>query len=145
MSDPVHELAHDHGEINGRVLALGKQLAQAVPGDLNTPLTELRDLLFLHFAREEEGLFPFVADAVPDLAGIVRQMEIAHDTICGTLARMVHLAATQGTVPTIAALFERFQVLYSEHSTTEASLLSSLDKRLDRSQRDQLASLVSGL
>jgi iron-sulfur cluster repair protein YtfE (RIC family) len=146
MTDPIQVLAHDHADINQRVLALARQLEQsAPPSELVEPLDALRDLLFLHFAREEEGLFPFVAEVAPDLGPRVQQMEIAHDTICGALARMCHLASSDGALATIVSLFERFQVLYADHASAEALLLSSLDQRIDPSQREHLASLVEGL
>src|ERR1041385_9413660 len=87
MTDPIQELVHDHADINRRVLALGAAIrsldrndgngmALALAGRLN----ELRDLVFLHFAREEEGLFPFVAEAVPEegrRASCRRRAEVA--------------------------------------------------------------------
>ncbi|HEU4730248.1 MAG TPA: hemerythrin domain-containing protein, partial [Kofleriaceae bacterium] len=94
MTDPVEELVHDHADINRRVLALGTAIraldrnrGNGMALALVNRLSELRELLFLHFAREEEGLFPFVAEAVPELAEQVQAMAVAHDAICGGLAR----------------------------------------------------------
>src|SRR5882724_11397814 len=112
MTDPVQDLAHDHADINRRVLALGATIRTLRRDDsdgmaraLVTRLDELREQLFLHFAREEEGLFPFVAETVPDLAEQVLAMALAHDAICGGLARMCHLAAANAEIATIAAVF----------------------------------------
>lgn len=63
MTDTLDDLAHDHADLNRRVLELGAQLralqrAGAGPAGLEATLSELRERLFLHFAREEEGLFP---------------------------------------------------------------------------------------
>lgn len=146
MSDPIDELVHDHGELNRCVIALGVQLRrQAAVEELVDPLVELREQLFLHFAREEEGLFPFVAEHASDLADQVQGMEIAHDTICGSLARMVHLAETGAAVATIAAIYDRFENAYAAHAQMEAELLATLAERLDADQRSRLAALVGGL
>ena len=111
MSDPVQDLVHDHADINRRVFALGSTI-RALDRDggngmalaLVTRLGELRELLFLHFAREEEGLFPLVTELQPDLAEQVRAMALAHDAICGGLARMYHLAASNTELSTIFAV-----------------------------------------
>jgi hypothetical protein len=152
MTDPVQDLVHDHADINRRVLALGSAIrtldrndghgmALALAGRLN----ELRDLVFLHFAREEEGLFPFVAEAVPELADQVHAMALAHDAICGGLARMYHLAATNADLTVIGTVFARFEAAYGSHAEAEAELLHQLSRRLDPAQREQLADLVRGL
>lgn len=148
MPDPVHDLAHDHADLNRRVLEIGERirgLEQDGATALAAPLTELRELLFLHFAREEEGLFPFITDNVRPLAEQVHGMAVAHDTICGALARMCHLAASGGEPSTIASLFERFEHAYATHARTEAALLAKLDGILDARQRAKLAALVDGL
>ena len=144
MRDPVHALTHDHADINRRVLELESLIARPT-ADLSAPLRELRELLFLHFAREEEGLFPFVTDSLPDCVLQVRAMETAHDTICGALARMVHFALGGGERAMIGQLFQRFVIAYTDHAATEGALLASLDRRLDAEQRRRLAALVSGL
>jgi len=99
MGDPVRELTHDHADINRRVRAIGTMIDELEHGTrtadaaLARPIGELRELLFHHFAREEEGLFPFVAEVVPELGERVAEMEVAHDTICGALPRMYELAS----------------------------------------------------
>lgn len=150
MTDPLDDLAHDHADLNRRVLALGSELralqrAGTGPAALEASITELREQLFYHFAREEEGLFPFVADAIPELGDEVNAMSIAHDTICGALARMVHLAATNAALSAMLAMYDRFTSAYSEHARAEATLFATLEGRLDPMQRTQLAALVDGL
>ena len=152
MTDPVQDLTHDHADINRRVLALsaairalGRDDSDGMALALGTPLGELRELVFLHFAREEEGLFPFVADMVPDLAEQVHAMALAHDAICGGLARMCHLAATNAEIAVIAAVFARFEATYSSHAEVEAELLHKLGERLGPEHRARLSDLVSGL
>jgi len=152
MNDLVQDLVHDHADINRRVFALGATIrtldrddGQGMALALVTRLGELRELLFLHFAREEEGLFPFVAEVVPDLAEPVHAMALAHDAICGGLARMYHLASTNAELGQITSLFTRFEAAYATHAETEAELLKTLSARLDSEQRARLWELVRGL
>ncbi|HEU4727107.1 MAG TPA: hemerythrin domain-containing protein [Kofleriaceae bacterium] len=152
MTDPIQDLAHDHADINRRILALGTAV-RALDRDggdgmalaLVNRLGELRELLFLHFAREEEGLFPFVSETVPDLAEQIHQMALAHDAICGGLARMYHLAMANAEIATIISVFTRFETAYASHAEVEASILATLSGRLDREQCERLAVLVRGL
>ena len=147
MPDSVHDLGHDHLEINRRVLAVGKLArdSNAAATSLVTALGDLRELLFFHFAREEEGVFPFIAEAFPDLAERARAMAVAHDTICGALARTVHLASAGSDAAAIVALYERFEVAYSSHASLEAALLDDLNARLDPANRASLVRLLEGL
>jgi iron-sulfur cluster repair protein YtfE (RIC family) len=150
--DPVQLLVHDHAEINYKVLRLGMSIAQlgrgdrpATAGSLVDAIADLRELLFFHFAREEEGLFPYAADVAPDLSAQIDAMAIAHDTICGAVARMHHLATQDGELSGLSVVFERFEKAYSEHSANEVAVLAKLDERLDAAQRARLTELVSGL
>jgi Hemerythrin HHE cation binding domain len=149
MADALDTLVHDHAALNAQVLALSASLQRLDPAarsrGLEAALVELRDALFQHFAHEEEGLFPFVADAVPRLASQVKAMLIAHDTICGALSRMVYFAGTDAPALTLAPLFERFERAYVEHSQMELALLASLDGALDQTQRAGLNALVAAL
>jgi iron-sulfur cluster repair protein YtfE (RIC family) len=152
MLDPVQDLVHDHGDIHRRVLTLGAAIRALEAGDgdglalaLVSGLTELRELLFLHFAREEEGLFPFVSEAVPELADQVQAMALAHDAICGGLARMVHLATANAELAVIATVFGRFEAAYASHARAEVELLGALGHRLEPAELARLAELVRGL
>lgn len=150
-ADPIRDLAHDHSDLNRRVLELGAMIGGRRTGrtgcdkGLVEMLSELREDLFLHFAREEEGFFPYVAEHLPELAEQVNAMAVAHDAICGALARMCHMAASEAKPTTLRAVFERFESAYAGHANSEAELLRSLDGRLDADQRTQLAVLVRGL
>jgi hypothetical protein len=152
MTDPVQDLAHDHADINRRVIGLaatirtlGRDDSDGMALALVPQFGELRELLFLHFAREEEAVFPFVTEAVPDLGPQVAAMALAHDTICGSVARMCHLAAANAELTVIAAVFARFESAYASHAEVEAAFLQLLGRRLDREQRTGLAELVRGL
>jgi iron-sulfur cluster repair protein YtfE (RIC family) len=144
--DPVRDLAHDHADLNRRVLELGPILGKlrTLPSLLPL-LQELREHLFLHFAREEEGLFPLVAEWIPELADQVLAMVSSHDAICGALARMIHVASTEADPGALHGLLARFEAAYAAHSQTEVELLQRLDAGLDAAQRAQLAALVRSL
>ena len=144
--DPIRELAHDHVDLNRRVLLLAQLLPTSSRANLCAVLDEIREDLFFHFAREEEGLFPFVAQHIPELDAPMQDLAIAHDAICGALARLIHMAAQAETRnETLQAVFERFEASYASHATSEANLLRGLEDRLDAAQRHQLAELVRGL
>lgn len=148
MRDGVRDLSHDHAELNRRVLAISARMQQQPPvssGDLADALDELRELLFAHFAREEEGLFPFVAERAPASASRVQEMAIAHDTICGALSRAAQLASLDGDVAQVRAFYERFEHAYAEHARSESELLAALEVQLPPEQRERLAALIETL
>jgi len=150
VTDPIRDLAHDHADLNQRVVAITSLLRTGEPDpelhdELVLALGHFREDLFLHFAREEEALFPFIATAVPELAVQIEAMAVAHDTICGALARTCHMAENDAELAAIAPVFERFQLVYADHASAESLLLRSLDRRLGPAQREQLAALVAGI
>lgn len=145
-ADAIAELVHDHADLNRQVLEIGSLIASDEPAVASKArLDELREHLFAHFAREEEGLFPFVADHFPDLADRVHAMASAHDAICGAVARMCHLIAAGTNPVSLGPLFERFQLAYAQHARVEGELLASLKDRLDDEQLAALAALVRDL
>jgi len=145
-SDPVRDLVHDHADLNRRVLELGAIFERPpAPAQLLPTLQELREHMFLHFAREEEGLFPLVSEWIPEFAEPVLAMVSAHDAVCGALARMIYTAHAEVDAAALPGLFTRFQAAYADHARQEAALLAQLDARLDATQRGQLAELVRSL
>ncbi len=145
--DPVLEFQHDHAELNQLVRDLGALVRGATPAtqtELVAQLGELREHLFLHFAREEEGLFPHVAAALPALADEVATMVTAHDAICGAVARMHHLTST-GALEQLPALYDRFELSYTLHARSERGFLQDIGERLSPTQRAELLVLVRGL
>jgi hypothetical protein len=158
LPDPLDDLAHDHGEVSALVFevlhALEHKVSPPPPpveqGWLRPRLVGLREALLLHFAREEEGLFPFVALHFPEAAGRVAAMEVAHDEICGSITRMAYLAeqgpeAFPRHLQTITVSFMRFLDGYVGHSRIESALIEELAGRLDADQRAALAELLRGL
>lgn len=149
MADAVTELTHDHVALNRQVLAASSALRHLAPTStcalLEPQLSELRDALFLHFSREEEGLFPFVTEVAPHLEPQVTELLVAHDMICGALSRAVYLASTNAATSTITPVLERFENSYAEHSQREAILLGTLERALDQAQRASLSAVVASL
>jgi iron-sulfur cluster repair protein YtfE (RIC family) len=147
MDDAIAALAHDHAALNRCVLELTHVIsgrsAEVVP--LADQLEALREALFLHFAREEEGLFPFAMQHLPAITERFQAMAIAHDTICGSVARMCHLAATGAEVDVLKPLFERFTTTYAAHAEVEAAVLEELARGLSADARAELAALVRDL
>jgi iron-sulfur cluster repair protein YtfE (RIC family) len=80
------------------------------------------DELLHHFAREEEGLFPFVRTHVPAKADAVDRLVEGHDLICGAIVRLIHLVDAGGDPSALAGHYERFETAYSRHSEAEAAL-----------------------
>ncbi len=158
MTDALSELQHSHDHLGALAFEL-RRTVQATRSDpagfqawgmLVEQLQGLRDELLLHFAREEEGLFPFVRASVPAKADAVIRMERAHDAICGTVVRLAHLVVrppvdAASVLPSLHALHERFEKAYAEHAREETELLADLAPRLDDRQRAELLELVRGL
>lgn len=110
----------------------------------------LRDDLFTHFAREEEGLFPLVVAELPDLDGTVSAVVGAHDRICGAVSRMTHVLEKgpellRQELDALHSVFERFDETFSAHSREEVELLHSLSRRLNPRQRAALAEMMKTL
>ena len=152
LSDPLEAFDHDHRELNQQVLGLGPLLVQLERGDLAggtatlaERLVSLRDDLFLHFAREEEGLFPYLAKVAPDLEPRVIELVSMHDEICGALARMIHVAGNEPRLDTMLPLFDRFEIAYARHAQAEHRLLEESAARLTGAQRSDLAAMVAGI
>jgi len=57
-------------------------------------------------------------------------MAVAHDAICGGLARMYHLASTNADLSVILVVFARFEAAYASHADSEAKLLHELSRKL---------------
>lgn len=146
MSDAVEDLVHDHADINRLVLETSRALYSGDHDALEDRLLQLQEQLFRHFAREEEGLFPFASDAAPQFAADMEALLAAHDTICGIVARMASLLETDDTPwDKITALFGRFETTYAAHAAGEAELLERLGSALTGDQRAKLAQVLEGI
>jgi len=106
-------------------------------------LESLGNELLHHFAREEEGLFPFVRASLPAKSDAVDRLVEGHDVICGAILRLVQLV--DGDLGAISTHYERFELAYARHSQEEAALLEELGRVLDDGQRRELAEILRGL
>jgi iron-sulfur cluster repair protein YtfE (RIC family) len=148
----VESLEHDHADLNRDVVALRALVGRIERGEIghDTPdvadhIMALRDHLFLHFVREEEGLFPFLAKVAPDLEPAIAELIGVHDEICGALARMVQIIDTTSYLDALMPLFERFQAAYVRHAHAERALLEEAAARLTGEQRVELGAWLRGI
>jgi iron-sulfur cluster repair protein YtfE (RIC family) len=154
MKDPIARLEFFHGHLSELVLRAGRLVRAGAlsPTTLSSDrrmelvavLETLREELLTHFADEEEGLFPFVRLALPGKSAAVDALEKSHDSICGSVVRLAHLAQ-RGATGEHVALFDRFELAYAEHSRDEATLLEELQGTLDDQRRGELADLLRGV
>jgi iron-sulfur cluster repair protein YtfE (RIC family) len=156
MTDPVSDFAHTHDRLSTLAMELRRSVQASRAsgfiawGILIEQLQALREELLAHFAKEEEGLFPFVRANIPSKVDAVNRMEGAHDMICGTVVRLAHLLSRPpldpvAVLPSLHALHERFERAYADHSREETDLFSELGTSLDGAQRAILVELLLGL
>jgi Hemerythrin HHE cation binding domain len=158
-ADPIERLEHDHvplGELVGAMRSSLDSVARGErgPADIHVEVSEavaqLHDDLLEHFGREEEGFFPFLLETLPDVAGRLAALSAAHDTLCGSLTRLSHLASRGPDTfvdqfRQVEALFERFESAYTEHARDERAFLRDVDRCLNRDQRAALLEAARGL
>lgn len=106
-------------------------------------LDAVMEELFEHFAREEEGLFPYLLEQMPDQADTIAQLQAAHDRICGAASRLKALAPEQ--IDLAVTLFKRFDAEYTGHAQREADFLRNLGSRLSAAQHDSLAKILASI
>jgi iron-sulfur cluster repair protein YtfE (RIC family) len=155
VSNPVEAFGHTHEHLNDLVLEVGRLIRSTEGGDrrdrLGAALERLRDELLEHFAREEEGLFPYIRAHLPSKAEAVDRLERAHDSVCGAIVRLAHLSGAEHAgvegcpSDALAGLHERFERGYAQHARDEAALLDELEVLLDERHRTELADRLRGL
>lgn len=147
--DPLLALEHDHVHLSRLVadLRAAFDAGGADPEEATATLASLRDDLFEHFAREEEALFPYLMEALPDLRSAIARLEDAHDRICGAVSRL-HAVVAKGSSALreqhalAEQLFRRFDADYIEHARHESEFLRSLAARLNEEQRTRVRALM---
>jgi hypothetical protein len=139
----LHQLEHDHTALSQHVAEL-RTLVHREPRDIfASKLDAVMSDLFEHFAREEEGLFPYIIEQFPDQADVVAQLQAAHDRICGAASRIAALSPEQ--IDLAITLFERFDAEYTGHAQRETEFLRSLGARLSPTQQDALSKILQHL
>jgi len=154
-TDAILDLQHDHEGLDARVeevavliRGLADPAAAPTRAAVAAEVGELSEELLHHFAREEEGLFPFVTTALPDLEAPVADLLVAHDAVCGALARIVHAlhAPPSADEPAgdarVEILLDRFEQSYRDHAARERALLGAVAGRVTPAQRAELAARV---
>jgi iron-sulfur cluster repair protein YtfE (RIC family) len=154
MTDPVRQFEHSHAALTAlaseiRDVVHTRAPSEAILAQLGPQLTRLRDELLVHFAKEEEGLFPFVRAHVPTKESIVDRLGSAHDAICGAIVRLAHLVAQHDKRGAAHAMllehYGRFESAYAAHSREESELFEELGRALNTQQRAELAEILRGL
>lgn len=157
--DVVSELEHDHvgltqlvAELRGLVVSLVRAGAavDALHPRLLDLVLELQGELVEHFAEEEEGLFPFLAERRPELGAAIEDLARNHDAICGTATRLAALAergpaALGASLHQFEALFQRLDAAYEAHAAAELRFLRAAGAGLDEGERRALAERLRGL
>ena len=155
--DPIAELSHDHGHLGALVLAVGEGLARVARAEadgfdeVDDAVEALRDALLAHFAREEEGFFPFVESHVPSLQARVQALRVDHDAVCklldvlyGAVRQTMGENANAGS-GACAEAFARFEELHVRHAQAELAFLDAVGASLDSGQRDQLRAILADI
>lgn len=153
--DPLLALEHDHVHLSRLVADLRAMIAELsaeppradLAEEITATLGALRDDLFEHFGREEEALFPYLMETLPDLRAVVARLEDAHDRICGTLSRIHAVGAKGGSAlrdqrPLVTQLFGRFEAEYVAHARNESEFLRSLAARLGEEDRLRVRAIM---
>lgn len=156
VSDPIQELAHDHQELSGLLLAVREALARVERGQskLDDELHEIRDgtevfreALLEHFAREQEGLLPFVLTRLPGVATRVDGLIAEHDHIAEVLTQLMKdldAVDARGELHSFRTALARFEELYAAHSKAEVGFLTEVAEALagDDAAAEQLRALL---
>jgi hemerythrin-like domain-containing protein len=157
-NDPIEQLTHDHGQLGAFVQVAAVSLArmeregrmsEESVDELVHAVESLRDALLVHFAREEEGLFPFVDAHVPALRGQVAELLSDHDAVIARTAELIQAAGrVVGTGVGYAlcvSSYDRFVEVYAAHAKAEQALLRGVDEALDAEARQELRILLEAI
>lgn len=154
----IDQLEHDHLIVEKIVADLREAIQSALRGE-REPI-ELRDTfaeflsvadeeLFEHFDREEQVVFPYLTDTIPNAADAILRLENAHDRMCGAMIRMQRIVDeadderfTEG-FDALVALFTRFDANFVRHSKEELNLFRTLGEQLTDAQLATLKDLLA--
>ncbi len=151
--DPLDELSHDHRHLSELVLEVrailsSQSIGESERAELADAVARLRDELLLHFAREEEGVFPFVLERLADLRSRVEALRSGHDSVCGAVSRLHYAIGHDPKTSAVSSWAEtlaRFEGLYAAHAREEIALLRDVSAKLDAGARAELQALLEGL
>ena len=138
MADPIKELVHDHRELSGLLLAVHEALSRIERGqstledeqhEIRDGIEAFRESLLEHFAREQEGLLPFVTTHLPASRDRVDQLIVEHDRIAallGALVKDVGLVDAGGALSSFRRSLRSFDELYAAHTKSELAFLTEV-------------------
>ena len=155
MADPIQDLAHDHRELSGLLIAVHEALNRVERGhskledeqhEIRDGIEAFREALLEHFAREQEGLLPFVVTRLPAVQPRVDQLIAEHDRIAELLTKLVKDLedVDGGELTAFRASLSRFDELYAAHSKAELAFFTEISAALakDPAATEQLRSLL---
>lgn len=154
--DPIAELSHDHSHLGALVQAVRSTLGSVERAECSwesarTELEDggeaLREGLLVHFAREEEALFPFVEARLPALSAQVAALLADHDSVIAQAVELCRLIGTESGSGSESApsAFARFEQTYGAHAQSERAFLVDVDALLDHSARAELRALLGAI
>jgi hemerythrin-like domain-containing protein len=157
-NDPIEQLTHDHGQLGALVqvaaaslarMERSEEMSEEAIDELVHAVESLRDALLVHFAREEEGLFPFVDAHVPGLRAQVAGLLADHDAVIARTAELIKAASQAVGTGVGYALcvssYDRFVEVYASHAQAEQALLRAVDAALDAEARHALRALLEAI
>ena len=154
--DPLAELSHDHGHLGALVLGVQATLLRIERAELtfeegvdelDDGVEALNSALVEHFAREEEGFFPFIESHVIALRPRVEALRTDHDAVfrlVDDLSRAVRQGVRDGVgFAACLSTFERFQELYAKHAQAELAMLVDVGASVDDDAREKLRTILA--
>jgi hemerythrin-like domain-containing protein len=155
-TNPIAELTHDHRELSGLLIAVHEALSRVDKNqskledelhEIGDGIEAFREHLLDHFAREQEGLLPFVVSHLPRFRDRSETLIIEHDRIAESLTKVVTSfhSVTAETLPTWRESLTRFEDLYATHTKSENAFLDEVAQELstDRAATDKLRDLIN--
>lgn len=150
---PLQDLAHDHRELSGLLVAVHEALTRVEKGtsrlddelhELTDGIESFREALLDHFAKEQEGVLPWIASRSAAASARVDELIVQHDRIAESLTSVVKdLAGFE--IATWSAALARFETLYAEHTQTETVFFAEITASLadDPAASAQLRELLA--
>lgn len=150
---PLQELAHDHRELSGLLVAVHEALTRIERGtsrlddelhELTDGIEAFREALLEHFAKEQEGVLPWLAGRSAASSLRVDDLIAQHDRIAETLTAVVK-DLDGFELGTWSAALARFESLYAEHTQTETAFFAEVTAALkdDPAATTQLRDLLA--
>jgi iron-sulfur cluster repair protein YtfE (RIC family) len=115
--------------------------------EIGDGIEAFREALLDHFAREQEGLLPFVVSHLPRFRDRSETLIVEHDRIAESLTKVVTSfhGITPDNLPAWREDLSRFEDLYATHTKSENAFLDEVTQSLtdDPSATDRLRELIN--